>query len=1439
MPPTMGLFSRRKHTEDKALRNMLATVPVYEAPPISRPADEVPLSPTSIPHLLPVAAKRSALPKLISSSTSNLVSPPSLIARVRNDSTTSYSRAGATGSARPHTAVSSRPATAGSDAPPQSFSGGILRSKSASKLMKRSKEEKQNANRISFTTGFVNLEAAPSAIAETASPPSKDSPRMQTYQNTPMEDNFTAPHALGSLSHDFSIHFPPFASPQSPGDSPRSRKSSFAHSPYISSHGANSTPQSPVTPPLSPESPAKSQNIGNVTPLGIFGGNNDFSGAGSNPPLSPLVFRKKKSENDLILEIASLKKTISHKDELLQRLDPNFLPESQPHESPKEAKRITQILAQRIRDLERINHEKDETLARHTPKLHAMRQNHNAMIETLRISHEAEIGSLRETISGLEKAKAASMEERRYLWKREQELSALLNERGEELESLRKDTNEMRGKVIFVEKLLAQREGELEIIQRQMNRMSRLTTRTSIYNEEDEEMRLQLEEEIRRREDAEKELDEIYIKNKATLEDAISRERENAKEELEQRLEEERRKRDDYKTKLWKDVDEAIAEEERRRQEAVATAEQELSSRLLQEEKRRAELAAGFTEKLEILEQARKADQDDFESRLKARADTEEGLIRHNNELQARVNELQDTIDRDQAAIVTLKASHEDIMRVAKRINERLGEEKRRNRRLEHTVRSNSQVSHRDNVTSPRPPLGEEAMQLQLQLDDREAKIGLLSKELDAWKLELKTVDEAWRKVDAESKKLQEILTERETRMKYLEAERSRLVDAVKLYRTQFTALQKKARRASSNCGCNLEELQSDLAHFIENSAAELKAVAIEDANRLEQSKGTDGFERLQLALAEAEKEIALYKLDLRGYRKDIRRRDAQIVTLSTKVQQLEENLKQQDLELHSLQDELQIERRLPQPPKSTFQTNNENIQVLAGKISSVKDENLQLKQRVRVHETEYNQCLEEKEALRKKLQRFTEQQGMVISELELKLERVTLEKEVAEEKARRAIRNAAVVINNSAVDDIPEPTTEYMDVFVEGVLAAVQSPPLPSEEIEFATIQDKPQHIFHQLQPPIPPVEPTDVTPPPSQPVQRQQLATPAQPPTRPQRPTRPTVSTSIPLRHAASTPVLVGPASAGLTPTSGHRRSSSSASRTNIARPPATQSHARSHSRSSSKDTHLSRATPPIHPSPTTPLPPIPTSRVPMIGFSSYATTPTTPQYSASSEDDVLHHQQHYGIGHARSGSGSSSLLADVLSPLSAFTTQVGNGGATSSPARRRWQGGGTKRLSIVMEPPGSPASGDRDRGNGKLPLVDLAGGPCGTPITLKRSPSGGKLRKERKRDDKDVKRGGSRTDQSPATPTPSVVVSPRGGIPVFSRRKEKDKEKEKEKEREKEREKEKKEEKRKEKEIEKEKSKAKEKEKGKGKEKSKKVKFGDKVKGGNDEGGEVIYW
>ena len=756
-----------------------------------------------------------------------------------------------------------------------------------------------------------------------------------------------------------------------------------------------------------------------------------------------------------MLWLTNSKQSLTMKDEIINKLDPNFQPDSSLPNA--DLQRMNQALIRRVRDLDKSNNEREESLSQYASKLRALQQSHRALVETMRIGYEAEIASLRESMQFMEKAKRVSTpdtEELTRLRKREKELVRVVKERDEELGVARKDMNGLRENLELAEKLVAQKNGELEVAERRVQRMSEqspIVERSGLEGSggEDTEIAKRLDEEVRLRKVTERELDEAVVRYKTDLQEALAAERAKAREEQRRMLDEEKDKREQYKAQIWNELEELFQQEEGRRDRAVAFAQEELKAHLEQEGKRRAELAAGFNAKFTELEQARKADLDDFESQLAIRREDEQALATQNHELQARVAELQGLLDRDKDAIEALKNSHQDIMHIAKRINERLGEEKKRNKHLKESGRSTASLSTYPELTeSPSIDLqlAEEVTQLKHRLSDRDAKVGMLTMELDAWKTELKTVDEARKNLDAEAKGFQEVLGGKEKRIGELEAENKRLGETLEMYRKEFGKLTKRASTALEKAaeGGGVELKESGEEGLIIIKAEVLKDLAghhVPDSN--EDASPLNLLEQLsqsQSAIAEANKEIHEYKLDVKGYRKDIRRRDAQIVLLNKRITELQSTLHKKSLEIAIVQDELNLERRLPQPQSPRLEDGN--IHLLAGKVSSVKDENLQLKQRVRMQENELKQGQEEREGLKKTLQQYTEQQGLVIADLEVKVERLKEEKEQAERRAWRAM--GSTVESRDSTEPmmaLPLPIHYEEEGFADSVLKAVTPP--------------------------------------------------------------------------------------------------------------------------------------------------------------------------------------------------------------------------------------------------------------------------------------------------------------------------------------------------------------------------------------------------------------
>ncbi|KAF8423894.1 hypothetical protein EV426DRAFT_711129 [Tirmania nivea] len=1069
MAPSMGIFSRRKSPEDKAQRRLLTETPSIKSPESSNRFVSVVGGSDSTLNATRFITASNHIPKSIvagnyGGGAFGLVHAPAL-SRPRNTAITPTAEQSFTWlSMNPGIPFySPRPESSMSGALP-SKGKGIYRSKSEStyKLLKGSKGDKVDSRKSavpvlatahsqSQLNNFESLPMLPRKTQAPARPP-------RTPPNWAQDISVSLSSRVGILPKGFPEPLRQFSTDSSPAGSPKSATFSL---PYPEGLASNSTSQLQLSPPISPESSMRTQNLANIAPFGIlnqnFGDLPTSMHSNGPPSVAPLNVRKK-TESDLAMEIAALKKPLTMKNEIIHKLDPTL--QSEHSLQNTDLQRMNRALIRRVRHLEKSNNEREEILSRHTSKFQALRQSHRALVETMRIGYEAEIASLKESMQCMDKAKRMNVpdtEELKRLRKREKELMMLMKQRDEELEVARKDTNELWEKLGLVQKLVTRRDGELEVAERRVKRMSErspIVEKLELRGSEEENvgMAKRLDEEIRLRETAERELDEAVVRYKADLEEALAAERSKAREEQQRVLDKEKGKREQCKVQIWNELEEILQQEEEKRDKAIALAQEEFKSHLEQEEERRAELAAEFNAKFTELEQARKVDLDDFEARLEIKKEAEQALIMQNHELQARVAELQGLLDRDNDAIESLKNSHEDIMRMAKRINERLGEEKKRNKNLEseRSMTSLSTYPHLAHTTSIESQLAEEVTQLKQQLLDRDAEVEVLTTELDVLKAELKTVDETWKTLDAEAKGFQEILGGGEKRIRELEEENKRLGETLGMYRKEFDKLTKRASTALEKAA---EDGEAALKGSGEDGLIIINSEVLKDlaghpvpgdADNKECTSPLNLLEQLsqsQSALVEANKEIRLYKFDVKGYRKDVRRRDAQIAHLNKKIAELEYTLHKKSLEIVAVQDELSLERRLPQLQSPELE--NENIHLLAGKISSVKDENLQLKQRVRVQEDELRKGQEEWEGLRKTLQQYSEQQGLVIADLEVKVERLKGEKEQVERRTRKVAMGKSAELKGymAPLTSLPLPILPEGEGFAEDVMKAATPP--------------------------------------------------------------------------------------------------------------------------------------------------------------------------------------------------------------------------------------------------------------------------------------------------------------------------------------------------------------------------------------------------------------
>jgi len=324
----MGIFSRRKHHEDKALRSLLSATPSGESPrSSSRSVSEVNGSDSTINARF-ITAPHYVAPKSVvagnyggGGGAYGLVHAPAL-SPPRNTATTPTPPEQSFTWLAMHPGIPHYSPRPESSKPEASSSKGkkVNRSKSEStyKLLKGSKgggdkvDSRKSAVPVLATvhsqSQLNNFESPPIPPRKIQTPTRPPGTPPNRAQDMPV----SLSPGVGILPNDLPEPLRQFSTDSSPAGSPKS--ASFPFPPYLEGPGSSSASQLQLTPPppISPESSMRTQNLANIAPFGAL--NQSFGDLPMNmhgngpPPVAPLNVRKKKTESDLIMEIAALKK---------------------------------------------------------------------------------------------------------------------------------------------------------------------------------------------------------------------------------------------------------------------------------------------------------------------------------------------------------------------------------------------------------------------------------------------------------------------------------------------------------------------------------------------------------------------------------------------------------------------------------------------------------------------------------------------------------------------------------------------------------------------------------------------------------------------------------------------------------------------------------------------------------------------------------------------------------------------------------------------------------------------------------------------------------------------------------------------------------------------------------------------------------------------------
>lgn len=522
--------------------------------------------------------------------------------------------------------------------------------------------------------------------------------------------------------------------------------------------------------------------------------------------------------------------------------------------------------------------------------------------------------------------------ENQQLRQREFELIDAIKGKERELEFLRSNSHGYREQIAVMERVLGQKDEELEnarIRIHELNQYQAKNRNTPMMGMSEmgvADIGRRLMEEIRRRERVERLLAETITKADSNLQAVL--------------IEEERKKAE---------IRAAVRREEWMRSEMQQKSRDDLEIVLGEEEKRRADLNWLFGEKIEKIERLRKKDQEEFH-----KSTTE--LTEDKERLERQVKDNAQEIEQTRQSVRTQREANEELIEMTRKINSRLGEEKKRNRKLEEKINQIT-MDALNNVSGA----NREVVMLKNVIEDKDTNIKFFETELAAMKKEKRAMEEGCRGLETELEEAHKTLLDLGEKVKGLEQVNTGVTEMLEVYRKEMGG-------------------QKQQVDDVEQRA---ETPELGDT----------------VKIVELQEDIELYKKDVRVYRKDVRKRDNQIKDLKKGVAELESLLESKTLETKVLQDALDVlvscrEGSLSPNEISGF-----------GSTTPFREEITALKHKTRVYEKDYRAIYEDHEALKRKHDLFVSQQAMIITEIDKQLARVRKEKDAVEAAATRQLK--------------------------------------------------------------------------------------------------------------------------------------------------------------------------------------------------------------------------------------------------------------------------------------------------------------------------------------------------------------------------------------------------------------------------------------------------
>jgi hypothetical protein len=465
-----------------------------------------------------------------------------------------------------------------------------------------------------------------------------------------------------------------------------------------------------------------------------------------------------------------------------------------------------------------------------------------------------------------------------------------------------------------------------------------------------------------------------------TAELALEKAVAQARNDLEAVLIEERTRDQVARQISHREYERSLAEERKQRMELRQKSKEDLDYVIQEEQKRRAELNWVYQQKIEKLQILRKSERSEYDTQL-------EKLRTEKEATEQKIKELSDELENRRMLGVTQRSGNEELVAMVKKINNRLAEEKNKNKRLESTM---SQITEEAwvNVSQSK----HEVQKLKNNIEDKDTQISNLEFELSVTKREKIEFEEAWRLVQKENDVLTQSPVGKDQPIEGLETDKRRSDD-------------------SGSGPSQISETRQQSNDIHEEILKKLSGESFISQSPIpgDQEEASTNPVALLEVVQNLKRDVKLYRSDIRAYKKDVKARDktiqeqqARLIAKSKEIEKLHETL------------DSDLLRGFPQPPVSslpppvanTSSTSNSDATNLADSvITQIRDENEKLRKQLKACITNYRKAYDENQSLQDKHETVSGQQTILLTELENKVTKLRKEKELAENAAAKQIK--------------------------------------------------------------------------------------------------------------------------------------------------------------------------------------------------------------------------------------------------------------------------------------------------------------------------------------------------------------------------------------------------------------------------------------------------